>query len=389
MEKPQPFAIDIPEADLEDLRFRLLRTRWPMDLDNAQWRYGVSRAYLEDLVGYWIDGYDWRAQEAAMNGFSHFRVKLDDIPIHFIHERGKGPAPMPLILTHGWPSTFWDLRKLIRPLADPAAFGGDPADAFDVVVPSLPGFGFSTPLTMTGVSAFTTADLWVRLMREVLGYETFAAQGNDWGNNVCKQLGHKYARYLHGIHITGYSPTSWGVPDPTPLTSEDFGPEEAGWFDRHQAGMRRATYIPVHNGNPQSLAYAMNDSPAGMAAWLLERRRHPGDFSAGIENVFTRDDQITNVMLYWLTGSFVSAARFYYEQSHASEGPSHDRRPTVEAPTAFGILPRDAVATPRKWAERDTNLQRWTVYSGGGHYGVYEVADEFVDDLRAFFRPMR
>jgi pimeloyl-ACP methyl ester carboxylesterase len=390
--KPTSFVVAIPGADLDDLEYRLSRTRWPLDSGNDDWRYGTNLGYLKQLTEYWLNEYDWREQEAAMNTFRHYKVSFDGIPIHFIHERGKGPAPMPLILTHGWPSTFWDLRKLIRPLADPGSFGGDPADAFDVIVPSLPGFAFSTPLTVCGVDADKTADLWVRLMREALGYERFGAQGVDWGDVVTQRLGHKYPQWLHGIHLSRYySPFSAGaagVGPPQP-TREDYGPEETGWYERHQEGMRRASHIGVQSAYPQSLAYAMNDSPAGMAAWMLQRRRRFGGPAGDLENVFSPDEQITNVMLYWLTGSFVTSVRFYYEYAHQARERAHDRRPIIETPTAIAAPPLDAVAMPRSWAERDTNLQRYTVLSRGGHYAISEVPLEYVADLRAFFRPLR
>ncbi|HLY56107.1 MAG TPA: epoxide hydrolase, partial [Stellaceae bacterium] len=195
------FTVNISEPVLDDLRRRLAATRWAADYANDDWGYGTNGAYLKELCAYWQDGYDWRRHERAMNGFRHFRTEIDGIPIHFIHERGKGPAPMPLVMTHGWPWTFWDLHKVIRPLTDPASFGGDPADAFDVVVPSLPGFGFSTPLRKPGYPYWRTADLWVTLMRERLGYDRFAAQGGDYGAFVTGQLGHKYAAHVIGIHV--------------------------------------------------------------------------------------------------------------------------------------------------------------------------------------------
>ncbi len=185
------FTIDIPSATIDDLRRRLAQTRWPIDFANDQWSYGTNRAYLQELIGHWIDGYDWYSHQRTMNQYSHYKVTIEGIPIHFIHEPGKGPKPIPIILSHGWPWTFWDYEKVIRPLADPAAFGGDPRDSFDVVVPSLPGFGFSTPLTVPGINYWRTADIWVELMQTVLGYGKFAAAGGDWGAFITNQLGHK------------------------------------------------------------------------------------------------------------------------------------------------------------------------------------------------------
>jgi pimeloyl-ACP methyl ester carboxylesterase len=387
--KPKPFRVAIPNAPLRDLRTRLRRTRWPDDQWNEDWRYGMNKGYLQDLVKYWIDGYDWRVQEAAINELPQFKVLIDGVPIHFVHMRGKGPAPKPLLLTHGWPSTFWDLRKMIYALADPAAHGGDPADAFDVIVPSLPGFAFSSPLPRP-IDAVTTADLWVKLMRDVLGYDRFGAQGQDWGSVITQQLGHKYPQFLTGIHLSRYAnpftsddPKLMGTAQPQP---EDFAPEEAGWYERNKEGLRRSSHMAVQSTNPQTLAYAMTDSPAGMAAWLLEKRRLDAHLGGDVENVFSRDDQISNVMLFWLTNTFVSSVRYYWEHARGPKIPSHNRTPQVETPTAIGVLPRDAIASPRKWAEAGCNLQRWTVYTAGGHYGVYQVYDQYTDDLRAFFR---
>src|SRR5438046_2984123 len=198
--RKEPFTVAVPEETLADLRERLAKTRWPGDFANPGWEYGTNGDYLRSLVDYWLRGYDWRGHEREMNAFSHYRTTIEDVPIHFIREPGKGPEPLPLILSHGWPWTFWDFHKVIRPLADPAAFGGDPRDAFDVVVPSLPGYGFSTPLTTPGINFWRTADLWVAVM-DSLGYPRFAAQGGDWGAMVAAQLGHKYADRLFGVHL--------------------------------------------------------------------------------------------------------------------------------------------------------------------------------------------
>ncbi len=206
--KPQPFRIDIPESKLHDLRRRLAGIQWAPDFENDDWRYGTNVAYLRKLVAYWHDGYDWRAREKAMNAYPQFKVDIDGIPIHFLHVKGKGRRRRPLLLTHGWPWTFWDFRKVIGPLTDPAAHGGDPDDAFDLVIPSLPGFGFSTPLRKTGINWWRTADLWASLMRDVLGFEKFCAHGGDWGALVTLQLGHRYPDRVHGVHITGTAPSS-------------------------------------------------------------------------------------------------------------------------------------------------------------------------------------
>jgi len=226
----EPFTVAIPDETLRDLKERLKRTRFAADFANDGWQYGTNLEYLKRLLEYWIDGYDWRRAEREINTFHHYTTRIEGIPIHFIHEPGKGPHPIPIVMSHGWPWTFYDFHKVIRPLADPAAFGGDPADAFDVIVPSLPGYGFSTPLTVTGINYWRTADLWVALMRDVLGYKKFAAQGGDWGALVSAQLGHKYAELLYGVHIHLLVPLTaflGGMPD-----RSLYGPGEEGWHER-------------------------------------------------------------------------------------------------------------------------------------------------------------
>lgn len=385
--KPAPFEIHIEDAALDDLRDRLARTRFAADFANDDWRYGVPGAYLRELCDYWQDGYDWRAHEAAMNAFSHFRVEIDDVPIHFVHERGKGPAPIPLILTHGWPWTFWDFRDVIGPLCDPAAHGGDPADAFDVIVPSLPGFGFSSPLEKPGVALGTVADLWDRLMREALGYTRYAAHGGDWGALVTATIGHRHADHLYGVHesligLLGFDYTSIG-PD-------DFGVDERGWWDNVvQRSATIASHMAVHSSDPQTLAYGLNDSPAGLLAWLLERRRAWSDCDGDVERVFSRDDLLTLASIYWLTGTIGTSCRFYWENARAPFDPVHDRKPECEAPTGFAVFPRDVLLVPRRLAERHANIVHWTVMERGGHFGAAEQPEALVEDLRAFLRPLR
>src|SRR3989442_8298617 len=250
--RKEPFTIAIPETVLTDLRERLAKTRWSSDFANPRWEYGTNRDYLKSLVDYWRQDYDWRKHEREMNTFSHYQTTIEDVPIHFIHEPGKGPKPMPLILSHGWPWTFWDFHKVIRPLADPAAFGGDPQDAFDVVVPSLPGYGFSIPLTTPGVNCWSTADMWVTLMQDVLGYKKFAAEGGDWGAILTAQLGHKYADRLIGIYSHLMIPLSFfsgSLPGP-----EEYGPEEKGWYERTQGFFAGETgYMALQTTKPQTI----------------------------------------------------------------------------------------------------------------------------------------
>ncbi|HEV8711845.1 MAG TPA: epoxide hydrolase [Candidatus Binatia bacterium] len=279
--RKEPFTVAISEETLTDLHERLAKTRWSGDFANPGWEYGTNRDYLKSLVDYWLHGYDWRKHEREMNAFSHYQTTIEDVPIHFIHEPGKGPKPMPLILSHGWPWTFWDFHKVIRPLADPAAFGGDPRDAFDVVVPSLPGYGFSTPLTKPGINFWRTADLWVTLRQEVLGYQKFAAQGGDWGALITAQLGHKYADRLIGCHMNLMAPLNvflGGMPE-----ASEYGPEEKGWHEKNMHFFAAESgYSALQATKPQTVAYALNDSPVGLCSWILEKRRTWSD-CGGIE----------------------------------------------------------------------------------------------------------
>ena len=382
----EPFEVAIPEQDLADLHARLARVRWSPEVDNADWRYGTSGAYLRELVAYWLDGFDWRAQERSINAVAQFRTSIEGVPIHFVHERGKGPAPIPLLLGHGWPWTFWDLKKVIGPLSDPAAHGGDPRDAFDVVVPSLPGYAFSTPLTTPGINFWRTAELWVQLM-EQLGYPRFAAQGGDWGAIVAAQLGHKYADRILGVHLHFATPLAvFG----RPLDASEYGADEQHLFEHNARFVREERgYASIQITRPQTIAHALEDSPLGLCSWIVEKRRSWSDCGGDVERAFTKDELLTTVCLYWLTRSFGSSARFYYEAAHHPWRPSHDRHPVVEAPTALAVFPRDVLLMPRRWTERYYNLQRYTAMPRGGHFAPMEEPALLVDDIRSFFRPLR
>ncbi|MEA3215167.1 MAG: hypothetical protein QOJ19_1323 [Acidimicrobiia bacterium] len=388
-EPSKPFTVHVADEVLNDLRYRLEHTRWPIDFNNDDWRYGANRAYLEQFVDYWAHEYDWRKTEAEINAFANFKTEIDGIPIHFIHEKGRGPNPIPLVLTHGWPWTFWDLNAVIRPLADPASFGGDPADAFDVVVPSLPGYGFSTPLTTPGVSSITTADLWHTLMADVLGYSRYGAQGGDWGAIVSGQMGHKYADQLYGVHLT--LPALPG-PDAkwSSMTADAYGPGEEGWHDRWRSKLDATTvHMTAQSRDPQTLAFAFNDSPVGLAAWLIERRRAWSDCDGNVEKRFSKEFLAATLTIYWITESIGTSMRYYWERANAHWRPSHDRKPTVQAPTGIAVFPEELILMPRKIAERACNLVHWTVQPEGGHFAPSEVPDLLVADVRTFFRGLR
>jgi microsomal epoxide hydrolase len=397
----EPFAIAVPDEEIEDLRRRLKATRWPADFANEHWKYGTSTDYLKSLVDYWIEEYDWRAAEQEINRFQHFRAVVEGVPVHFLREAGKGPAPMPLIVSHGWPWTFWDMRHVIGPLADPASHGGDAADAFDVIVPSLPGFGFSTPLTVPGINWWRTADLWDALMTKWLGYDRYAASGGDWGALVTAQLGHKYASHLHGVHMLHAIPlTLFNTERPWDITGGALVPPSVTGELReavHARQRRIASHVAVQVLDPQTLANALNDSPAGLLSWLVERRRAWGDTRGDVESRFPREHLITTTMLYWLTGSFGTSARYYAEAAHNPWKPSHDRMPVVEAPTAFSFMGGEAapgvtdpVKTFREGPQAASyNLRQVTSHPTGGHFGHYEEPEAVVKAIRDMFRGLR
>ncbi|NQZ96516.1 MAG: epoxide hydrolase [Myxococcales bacterium] len=388
----KPFVIDIADEKLADLDRRLANVNWAADPNNDDWRYGANVDYLRELVEYWRNDYDWREREKVIGAHPHYRANVDGLPIHFIHERGVGPSPVPLILTHGWPWTFWDFQRVIGPLVDPAAHGGDPVDAFDVVVPSLPGYAFSTPIARKGIYWATTADLWVELMTQVLGYEGFFAHGGDWGALVTMQLGHKYKDRVRGIHLTNAFPMPafdadrpWAMGDISGRFAE---PEERGQvlaFER-----KFASHVAVHMLDPQSLAIALHDSPVGLAAWIVERRRAWGDCRGDVESRFSKQHLIDTLMLYWLTDSFTSSVRFYAEAADATWEPAHRRAPTVETPTGVSLFRHDMPpGAGSDWMDSFFDLRMKRVRESGGHFAAYEEPEAVVDDIREVFRPLR
>ncbi len=393
----EPFVIDIPQSALDGLSARLANARLPLDFANENSRMGIAREHMDKLVDYWRDGYDWRAQEAQINKFSHFRATIEGIPIHFIHVKGVGPSPKPLILSHGWPWTFWDYREAIGPLTDPAAHGGDAADAYDVIVPSLPGFAFSTPLTVPGINFWRTADIWDALMRDVLGYERYFAAGGDFGNLATTQLGHKYSGHVTAIHVTGAVPLGlfsrdlssgggqdWGFTRPQTPSANPHLREPVGRGPGHATA-----HVAVHTLEPLVLSYAMNDSPVGLLAWLMQRRFWWGDCEGDLENSFDKDFLITTAMIYWLTESFSSSVRYYAEAIDNPWQPSHDRTPVVDVPTGISFFDHDLISQSRFWVEDYYNLVFTNSHEKGGHFAVAEYPDKVVADIRETFRPYR
>jgi microsomal epoxide hydrolase len=379
----EPFRIAVPDAVLEDLHARLARTRWPDEIRDSGWTYGTNLAYLRELVAYWRERYDWRAAEAALNAFPHFRAGVDDLGIHFIHVRGKGPRPFPLIMTHGWPGSVAEFVKVIGPLADPGAHGGDPADAFDLVMPSMPGYGFSDRPAKPGLEAERIAALWAELMRG-LGYARFGAQGGDWGSMVSTYLGANHADVVAGIHLNMVIAFP---PDPSnPVAG--LAQEEVVELMPAQHFLKEETgYQRIQGTKPQTLGYGLNDSPAGLAAWIVEKFRTWSDCDGDVERRFTKDELLTNVMLYWVTETINSSCRLYYEMMHADKFPPRGFH--VRVPTACAVFPKELIRPPRAWVERLYNVQRWTRFPQGGHFAAMEEPRALVDDIRAFFRGVR
>lgn len=375
--RPEPFAVAIPVAELDDLRRRLAATRWADDFGNEDWTYGVERGWLEGMVDYWAETFDWRTQEAAINALPQFRVEIDGLAIHYVQVKSKARDPIPLILTHGWPWTFWDFRKLILPLAEAG---------FDVVVPSIPGSGFS-PLRRTGVVIADIAEIWVKLMRDVLGYGRFAAAGGDWGASISAQLGHAHARHLLGVYLT--TPT-WPGLNLFALDQAQFAENEQWMIARiAELGGFGLGHNPIQRIGTQTLAYAMVDSPVGAAAWLWERRRLWADCDGDALSVFDRDFLCTTASIYWLTRTIGTSIRLYRDHYSHGWSPRDASLPIVAAPTAIAVYPRDVVFAPRALAERATNLRRWTVMPRGGHFGPSEQPAAAVAELSAFFHGLR
>ena len=379
-----PFKIDVPDAVLQDLNERLARTRWPDEIPGSGWDYGSNLGHVNELVEYWRTEFDWRAQEAKLNAFSHFKSEVDGLDIHFIHEKGKGPNPMPLIITHGWPSCFFEMTKIIPLLTDPASHGGDAADSFDVVAPSLPGFGFSDHAQDRGMEVQRVAGMWNKLMTQNLGYTKFAAQGGDIGSGVTARLGYAHADTLYGIHLTSITrPTPYLGPGSSPLTDA----EQALITQRDKWFADEGGYNHIQGTKPQTLAYGLNDSPAGLAAWIVEKYRTWSDCGGDVEKSYTKDELLTIVTIYWVTQTISSSTRMYYENQKAVWTMNRDEK--VAAPAGMAMFPQEISKPPREWGERSYDVRRWTEMTSGGHFAALEAPQLLAEEVRAFFRGFR
>ena len=384
-EELTPFRVEVPEARLHDLRERLARTRWPEPETVGDWSQGVPLAYLQELCRYWADGYDWRATEARLNRLPQFRTTLDGLGIHLLHVRSPIPGALPLVLTHGWPGSILEFLKVIGPLTDPTAHGGDPADAFHLVCPSLPGYGFSDKPAEPGWGVERIAAAWAVLMAR-LGYDRYGAQGSDWGTSVSTVLGQLDADHVVGIHLT----PPLAPPDPATL-GDLTEAERSALAQLEQAEAWDSGYSKEHATRPQTIGYSLVDSPAGLCAWIVEKLWAWTDHDGDLERVLTRDELLDNVMLYWLPGTGASSARLYWQSSRqVNRWISGTVTDAVTVPTGCSIFPRELQRPSRRWAERRfLDIRWWNELDKGGHFAAFEQPELFVEEVRSFFRLVR
>ncbi len=374
---PERFTISVPDETLADLRRRLTNTRWPEPETVDDWSQGIPLAYVQDVCAYWADGYDWRTREAALNRFDQYTTEVNGLDIHYIHVKSPEPNALPLLITHGWPGSVVEFHKVIEPLSNPAAHGGDPATAFDVICPSLPGYGFSGKPTETGWGVAKVAETWVALMAQ-LGYDRFGAQGGDWGAAVTTAVGGIESSGCIGIHVN--MPLGRPAPGDEPENEEQAQAIEAlAYYQEWDSG-----YSKQQATRPQTLGYGLTDSPAGQAAWILEKFYAWTDCDGHPENALNRDEMLDNIMLYWLNASATSSARLYWE-SFGKFRPS----PTI-VPAGVAAFPKEILKSSPRWcAGVYPNLTHWNDMARGGHFAAFEQPELFVEDVRTFFATVR
>jgi pimeloyl-ACP methyl ester carboxylesterase len=377
----EPFTVDVDDGVLVDLRERLRRARFPEQMPGAGWDYGTERGYLRSMVSYWAEAYDWRSREARMNELDHFRTEIDGAGVHFIHVRSPVEDALPLVLTHGWPGSFIEFLDVIGPLADPVAHGGDAADAFHVVVPSLPGYAFSGPTRDRGWHPGRVARAWATLMAG-LGYDQYVAQGGDWGSFVTIQVGRADPDHCAAIHVNFLPPIQ---------TTEDVTDEEQRCLATMDAyNGEDSGYFKEQSTKPQTIGYALDDSPVGLAAWILEKFRGWTERSEGFESRFTKEQLLDNLMVYWVTATAHSSARMYYEFERGLRDGSLDLFTPIEVPIGYARYPNEIMYTSKRWAEGQyPTLNHFVDLSYGGHFAAFEVPELFVPDVRECFRHVR
>jgi epoxide hydrolase len=375
----EPFTIAVADHVLDDLRSRLRNTRWPEAELVGDWSQGMPLAWIEDICRYWAEDYDWRRREALLNRFAQFTTEIDGLGVHFLHVRSPHPQAMPLIITHGWPGSIVEFSKVIEPLTDPTAFGGEAADAFHVVCPSLPGFGFSAKPQTAGWGVDRIARAWASLM-DRLGYPRYGAQGGDWGSGITTAMGAQDSDHCAGIHITlamGVRPEAVGEPTPQEARALKGAKYYADWD---------SGYSKQQSTRPQTLGYGLTDSPSGQAAWILEKFWAWTDCDGDPLNILGRDELLDNVMLYWVTATATSSARLYWESFGAARRTAH----TVTIPTGVAVFPKEIVPPVRRWLEpRYTDIRHWSEMPKGGHFAAFEQPELFVAEVRKYFGLLR
>jgi pimeloyl-ACP methyl ester carboxylesterase len=376
----QPFSIHVPDGVLADLRTRIHHTRWPDQVPGVSWEQGTDVGYLREMLAYWADGFDWRAQERRLNAFQHFHADLDGVRVHFVHERAPGGGGIPLILSHGWPSTFVELLPLVPLLTEPRRHGID-GPAFDVVLPSLPGYGFSERPARAGVNYRYVAGLWHRLMRG-LGYERYGAGGGDFGAGVATYMALDDPTPMIGLHLTNLEIRPYTGPGSRPLSEAEqaYQAQSARW-----ANVERG-YSIIQGTKPQTVGYGLNDSPAGLAGWILEKWRSWTDSGGDLDAHFSRDFLLTTLTVYWVTGTITSSMRDYYDNRWYATPPGP--ADVVRVPTAIARFDNQFVPEgepPREWAERLYNVRQWTPMPSGGHFAPAEEPERVARDIAAFF----
>ena len=380
--QPQAYHFRVPSEAIADLAQRLERTRFPDQVPGEPWAYGADVGYIRQLVEYWRNGFDWRAQEAQLNAFPQFILSVGGIDLHFLHVPGNGPNPCPLLLLHGWPGSVFEFIELIPRLTDPGQFGGNPEDAFTVVAPSLPGYGLSFRPGQPRFGIAAIADCMAELMT-ALGHARFAAQGGDWGAFIASRLGYAHADRLIGIHLNLLAVRR------DPQVASDPAPEEKTYLEERAAWLREETgYQWIQGTKPQTLAFALTDSPAGLAAWIIEKFRNWSDCGGDVESAFTRDRLLANISLYWFTGAIGSSFWPYYDVRHAP--PPVPEGATIDVPMGYAHFPAEILRPPRSLAERTyTDIRRWSVMLRGGHFAALEQPEALAGEIREFLRPLR
>jgi pimeloyl-ACP methyl ester carboxylesterase len=379
-----PFKIDIPQEAIDDLERRLKSARWPEPLEDTRWEYGAEQGYLQSLAQYWLEDFDWRAQEARLNAWPNFKTEIGDQQIHFIHARSPEADAIPLLITHGWPGSVVEFMEIIDPLTNPAAHGGDAADAFHVVCPSLPGYGFSQPNNAKGWGPGSTGRAWAVLM-ERLGYERYGAQGGDWGSFVTQAVAASDPDHCFAIHLNlmlGGPPTAEAMAELPNLPEA----EQEKWARFQNYTSAESGYAQIQSTKPQTLGYALSDSPVGQLAWIAEKFRTWTDCDGVIENAVDRDALLTNISVYWFTNTGGSSGRYYKEAQQAGDMGGQFG---LETPVGHACFPKEVIASPRKWVEHWYNIVHWTDMPRGGHFAAMEQPELLIDDIRTFFRQFR